>query len=101
MGETEYEHQAGPTVKSGRANHWRGFEAVGGRLTVTVDSIVFVPHRINFQREVMRWDRKDLVRAAVGAARGRLVLAFSDGSEEQFVVFRRDAWVAALAPSGA
>lgn len=36
-----------------KANHWRGWEARGGRCFVTSEGLHWVPHRFNFQRDTV------------------------------------------------
>jgi hypothetical protein len=81
-------------VMTGRANHWRGLESVGGRLTVTLTEVIFAPHRMNIQREEARWPRSEVVTATEGTSFDDIVVGLADGTQQRFVVFARRKWLA-------
>jgi len=80
-------------VMTGRANHWRGQEAVGGRLTVTSTEVAFVPHGMNTQRDEARWLRSDVVTAGKGGSFNDILIGLADGTQQRFVVFARRRWL--------
>lgn len=81
-------------VRSGAANHWRGSEAVGGKLYVTTQRIVFVPHGMNIQKGIASYDVSAISRVErSGFLRNQLTVDFADGGSERFVVFRATGWL--------
>jgi hypothetical protein len=72
-----------------RANHWQGPEARGGGLFLTTHAVVFVPHRFNFQRELVRAELDAL--SGLGAAPTELELRMDDGRTERLRVDQGEA----------
>ncbi len=79
-------------IRSGAANHRRGFEAVGGRLVLTNQRLLFAPHALNIQTGNAWFDligARDI--RISGLFRNRLTIRFPHG-EERFIVFRPTTW---------
>src|SRR5688572_23488408 len=86
---------------AGPANHWRGIEAVGGKLFLTSRRLVFRPHRVNVQAEERAWPIDDVVDAqptnTLWIVPNGLLVLLRDGRREKFVVEDRASWLARLA----
>ena len=81
------------TVRRGKANHVRGREAVGGRMTLTMEALLFRPHAVNIQTEPMAWRVVDISGVDVSSRLfTRMDVVFVDGSVERFAVWRRKSW---------
>ena len=89
-------------VYSGLANHFRNFEARGGRLALTNTELVFVPHVVNIQRGELRIPRSEIASVASvrtwGIIPNGLAVTLKSGKVERFVVNDRNDWVAKLQP---
>ena len=89
-------------VYSGLANHFRNFEARGGRLALTNTELVFVPHVVNIQRGDLHIPRSDIASVAAvrtwGIIPNGLAVTLKSGKVERFVVNDRNDWVAKLQP---
>ena len=89
-------------VYSGLANHFRNFEARGGRLALTNTELVFVPHVVNIQRGNLRIPLSDIASVAAvrtwGIIPNGLAVTLKSGKVERFVVNDRNDWVAKLQP---
>ena len=92
-------------LKKGAANLQRGFEAVGGNLTLSPDALRFEPHRFNLQSDSVFVNLQTI--AAVQPAWARFlgllpisnnafVVTLKDGTTLRFVVRGRDRWMEAL-----
>lgn len=93
---------------SGAANHTRGRTAVGGRLDLTTERIIFTPNRFESLLGRRAWTRplSEIVDVALqgprpsqaigGGLRTRVEVAWNDGSAELFVVGRPDECVARI-----
>ena len=77
------------------ANHWRGVEARGGRLYLTSQAVVFVPHRFNLQREIVRLAYDEI--GGLGAGPESLELRALDGGTERLRVGQGESLVDQLA----
>jgi hypothetical protein len=77
------------------ANHWQGVEARGGRLLLTTHAVVFVPHRFNMQREIVRIAYGDI--AGLGAGPESLEVRPHEGKVERVRVAHGEALVDQLA----
>ncbi|MBB4131175.1 hypothetical protein GGR62_001957 [Xanthomonas campestris] len=87
------------------ANLQRGLGAVGGRLILTVDALLFQPHNFNVQTRSLtlhltrivamqrRWTR---VFGLLPLAPTSLAIQVDDGSEYRFVLGKRVEWIAAI-----
>jgi hypothetical protein len=94
-------------IHESRANMQRKAEQVAGRLTLTDRRLVFEPRGLNLHKEVDVFPR-DAVVAVTGQwtkffgfiplAPRTLVVTLANARELHFIVPRRDAWVAVLAP---
>jgi hypothetical protein len=90
-------HVAEAVLKQGGASHFKGIEAVGGKLFLTDSRLVFKSHRFNIQVHQEAYPLVDII--AVEPRRGLslvgdgLSVMLSDGREERFVVFGRRDWI--------
>jgi hypothetical protein len=82
------------------ANHWRGIEAVGGRLTVTSTLLSFRAHSLNIQTDPLDLPLRDIVSIAkyrsAGIVPNGLVVRTASGEEYRFVVWKRDRIIALI-----
>ncbi|WYL87003.1 hypothetical protein WMO32_04505 [Xanthomonas oryzae pv. oryzicola] len=93
-------------LRQAPANLQRGMDAVGGRLILTADALLFQPHAFNVQTQSLSvplgqiaamqlcWTRLfDLLPIAPTSLSVRL----SDGSEHRFVIGKREQWMVDIA----
>jgi hypothetical protein len=86
------------------ANLWRGWEAVGGKLTITNQRVIFLPHTLNFHKSAVEIELDSI--AAVGPIRhqrgllrarvARVKLRTKPGDEYEFVVEDGEGLVGAI-----
>jgi hypothetical protein len=85
---------------AGPANHFKGIEAVGGRLTATASRLRFRSHGFNVQTHDESYPLESI--ASVEAARSlgivpnAIVVSLADGRRERFVVSGRARWLETL-----
>ncbi|MBG0825922.1 hypothetical protein HS048_35195 [Planomonospora sp. ID91781] len=88
-------------LRKGGANLWRGKEAVGGRLWLTGDWLVFRSHAVNVQRGVWAWPVGEIASTApvntLFIVPNGLLVIMNGGERVRFVVTRRRAWMADIA----
>lgn len=84
-------------IKQGAANHWQGWEAVGGRLFLTDQRLVFKSHSFNVQRHETSIELEDV---AFAKPRNNFLLVpngmsifLRNGHEERFVIWGRKDWI--------
>jgi len=86
----------------GLANHFRNYEARGGRLALTKTELVFVPHVVNIQRGELRLQLSEIASVAPvrtwGIIPNGLAVTLKSGKVERFVVNDRGDWIAKLQP---
>jgi hypothetical protein len=86
-------------LKQGPANHFRGWEGVGGWLYLTDRRLLFRPHRFNVQRHELSVPLTKVVGAAACATAwvipNGLRVTTAQGAE-QFVVEGRRGWAEAI-----
>lgn len=84
----------------GAANHWKGVEAVGGKLFLTDKRLRFRSHAFNVQRHDESYPRADIVAASparsLGIIPNAIRIELKDGRRETFVVADRAAWLTRL-----
>lgn len=83
------------------ANHFKGMEGVGGKLTLTDQRLVFVSHKFNFQNH-----REELKRTAIDSAephkrfeKGIIVTTRENtrqNARHTFIIDSREQWISAL-----
>ena len=84
-------------VKQGSANHWQGWEAVGGRLFLTDQRLVFKSHRFNLQKHQTSIGLEEI--AFIKPSNIFLVVPngmsvfLKNGNKEEFVVWNRKDWI--------
>jgi hypothetical protein len=87
-------------VKEGFANHFKGFESVGGRLLLTTRRLVFKPHKLNVQRQQDSYPLEEIAtvepRNTWWVVPNGLLVTMRDGHSEKFVVYGRRRWVAEI-----
>ena len=87
-------------VHHGPANHFKGIEAVGGKLFLTNRRLVFRSHRFNVQTHEESYPLDGIVSAepsrTLGLVPNGLLLQMRDGRRERFVVGGRSEWVSLL-----
>lgn len=84
-------------LKEGRANHWKGIEAVGGRLFLTDHRLVFKPHSFNIQirEESISLDQIVSIKPnrTFFILPNQISVELANGKEERFVVWNRKKWM--------
>lgn len=82
------------------ANHFKGIEAVGGKLYLTNKRLVFKSHKINFQKHQLSINLSDILKVdkykPFSIANNGLLIKTTDNKIEKFVVQKREAWVEQL-----
>jgi hypothetical protein len=84
------------TIHHGPANLFRGFEGVGGMLTLTSDRLVFRPHVMNIQRQEETIELADIECVEKANTLGLVPNGFkvvTADAEFRFVVSRRTRWI--------
>lgn len=84
-------------VKEGRANHWKGIEAVGGTLFLTDHRLVFKPHGFNIQihEESISLDQIVSIKASrtFFVLPNQISVELANGRKERYVVWNRKSWI--------
>ncbi|MDB4958932.1 MAG: hypothetical protein JWO36_6501 [Myxococcales bacterium] len=88
----------GETVlHEGPANHWKGIEAVGGRLVLTNHKLRFSSHKMNVANHEQAVALDQIASIEPGRTMGvipnAIVVHLRDGNTERFVVGGRASWV--------
>ena len=87
-------------LHAGPANHWRGIEAVGGKLWLTTHRLVFQSHKVNLRAGQRQWPLASIVnvvqRNTLWVVPNGIAVELADGAMEKFVVADRAHWVAAI-----
>ena len=82
------------------ANHFKGIEAVGGRLYLTNERLMFKSHKLNFQNHSLSIDLKNIVAVGryktLGLVNNGLSITTTQSMTEKFVVEQIDEWVNVL-----
>lgn len=93
-------------LRQAPANLQRGIEAVGGRLILTANALLFQPHAFNVQTQSLtiplseivslqpRWTR---LFGLLPVAPTSLAVQVHKGGDYRFVIGKRDQWMAAIA----
>ncbi|QMV44836.1 hypothetical protein FPL14_01515 [Cohnella cholangitidis] len=75
------------------ANLFRGIESVGGRLSITNERLVFEPHAINIQSNILELNVQDIVKVEkrnnLLVVPNGMKLTTGDGKEYKFVIWNR------------
>jgi hypothetical protein len=83
-------------IKADPANHFMGYEAVGGWLFLTDQRLVFKSHRFNLQNHELALALTDIVRVqpsrTAGIIPNGLLVHTRQGAIERFVVSGRSDW---------
>lgn len=88
---------AGDVIHSGPANHFKGREAVGGKLYLTDKELYFKSHKFNLQNhewsiliaEINKLEPKNTLRLVPNG----IVVIDNAGNREQFVLQKRALWM--------
>jgi hypothetical protein len=87
-------------VHHGPANHYKGFEAVGGRLFLTSKRLRFRSHKLNVQSHDESYPVDIIISVeparTLGVVPNGVLVHLRDGRHERFVVGGRAEWVARL-----
>jgi hypothetical protein len=99
--QAEIEPPVGEVVEhSAPANHMQKFEGRGGQLFLTERNLIFKPHRMNIQSNVVTIPRHDIAGVAatrtLGLVPNGLKVVLRDGTVHRFVVRDREEWVRVL-----
>jgi hypothetical protein len=90
-------HVSEAILKQGGASHFKGLEAVGGKLFLTDHRLVFKSHRFNIQVHQESYPLADITavepRRGISIVGDGLAVVLSGGREERFVVFGRRDWI--------
>lgn len=88
----------GDIIYSGAANHFKNSEAVGGKLYLLNDRLVFKSHAFNIQNHSVQIEISAITEIAfystLGVVPNGLQFALKDGVIEKFVVNNRKLWKA-------
>jgi len=93
-------------LKKSAANMQRGFEAVGGKLTLTPSALRFDSHVLNIQRGSTEIDLRRIVSFKPAKAKffgllpisdNAFVVTLADETEHRFIVRGREDWMKAIA----
>lgn len=93
---SEFEDDPPPPIRAGPANHFKGIEAVGGRLWLTDSHLCFRSHGVNFQIHTQSFPLESI--RSVKPCRtlwilpNGLLVTLNDGVRHRFVVGRRREW---------
>jgi hypothetical protein len=83
-------------VREGLANHFQGIEAVGGRLVLTNERVIFKSHPFNIQTHEWSVARTDISETeparTLGIVPNGLLIKVKSGETERFVVRDREGW---------
>lgn len=89
----------------GPANHFKGVEAVGGKLYLTRDRLRFKSHGLNVQVHEEAYPLAQIKRTeparTLGIIPNGLVIELDDGRRERFVVNGRSEWMAKIRAAAA
>lgn len=95
--QTQIENLEGePIIRSGGANHFKNAEAVGGKLYLLKDKLLFKSHNFNIQNHVELIDLTQIKEVSfyntLGIIPNGLAIIKTDGQTEKFVVNGRRIW---------
>lgn len=89
-----------PLLHHSAANHFKGFEAVGGKLHLTRRRLRFRSHKFNVQTHDESYPLESIARVdparSLGIVPNAIVVHLHDGRRERFVVMGRARWVGAI-----
>lgn len=82
------------------ANHFKGAEAVGGKLYLTNQRLVFKSHKFNIQKHELSIGLSDIAKVdrykTLGLVNNGLMVMTSENTTEKFVVQQIEEWVSQL-----
>jgi len=75
------------------ANLFRGIEGVGGRIKITNKRLIFEPHAINIQKQILEVPLNQIeeakTRNTLGIIPNGMLVKLKTGAEYKFVVWKR------------
>ena len=78
------------------ANHFKGIEAIGGKLYLTEKRLVFKSHKLNIQNHVLSIILQDIISVdrykTLGLVNNGLIISTCQNITEKFVVERAEEW---------
>lgn len=84
-------------ILCGGANHFKNGEAVGGKMILFHDELVFKSHRFNLQPHQLHISLEDIIDVSpyqvLGIAPNGLKITRATGEPEKFVVGNRAEWI--------
>ena len=83
-------------IKEGGANHFVGYEGVGGKLMLTNNRLVFKSHKLNIQTHQFEVPRKEIETLSTGKSIGILtnvLFVTARGERHKFIVNEPGEWV--------
>ena len=87
-------------IRKGLANHFKGLEAVGGKLYLTNNRLIFKSHPFNIQTHIEKFPIDEIVdigkRNTLGIVPNGFFIKMKDGRFEKFVVWDRSKWLAKI-----
>ncbi|WP_017162724.1 hypothetical protein [Xanthomonas phaseoli] len=92
-------------LRQAPANLQRGMEAVGGRLILTADALLFQPHAFNVQRQSLSVPLRQIVAVRpcwtrllglLPIAPTSLAVRLDDQTQYRFVIGKRTQWMAEI-----
>jgi len=90
----------GNAILCGGANHFKNWEAVGGKMVLFHDLLVFKSHKFNIQNHQLHLPLNEISNiepyAVWGLVPTGLKISLANGQTEKFVVGNRDEWIAAI-----
>jgi hypothetical protein len=90
-------------IKKGKANHFKGLEAVGGNLYLTNYRVIFKSHFLNIQTHTESYPLDEITdmgkRNTLGIVPNGFFLKMKNGQIEKFVVWGRSKWLAKIKDS--
>ena len=84
-------------LKEGSANHFKGMEAVGGKMLLTNRRLIFRSHSFNVQTHEETYWLADITsvrtRNTLGIVPNGIAVILNNSREERFVVNERQEWI--------
>jgi hypothetical protein len=82
------------------ASHYKGVEAVGGKLVLTNERLIFKSHKFNIQNHQLSFLLTEIVKAdpykTLGLINNGLAFTTNDGTIEKFIVSNVEQWLIQL-----
>lgn len=89
-------HEQSSIIISGNANHYQGFEAVGGKLYLLQEQLKFKSHKLNIQSHEQEIKFEHIKKVGfyntIGLIPNGLIIETIGGKKEKFVIGNRRTW---------